>query len=175
MTTLAGVATTVLAAGGGIGVVVWLRRRFVLVTIRGSSMQPTFRSGDRVLVRRTSLSTIRPGAVVVFEQSLAGFLPVAEEFVQGQSAGGRRGRELDREWLIKRAVAVPGSPVPEELAAALGAAPGAPVPPGRLAVLGDNRNASADSHLFGYVTEAQVLGIAIRPLSPATRRLPALE
>jgi signal peptidase I len=152
---LVGAAVAVLAAAAG--VVVWLRRRFVLITIRGISMEPTFRAGDRVLVRRTPLTAIRPGAVVVVEQPIMSLPPKGEAWERSATR-----TDLDREWMIKRAAAVPGTPVPEALVASLGEAPGATVPPGHLAVLGDNADASFDSRTCGYITERHVLGVAVR-------------
>jgi signal peptidase I len=166
MPVLAALVATVLVAVAGTAAVVWLRQRFVLVTVQGISMQPTFQSGDRVLVRRTPLSGIHPGAIVVLDQPITGL--VSEGFVQNRATDGRG---LDRNWMIKRAVALPGTPVPEELAAALDETPGALVPPGRLAILGDNPNHSYDSRVCGYITEAQVLGVAVRVVSRATQQL----
>lgn len=154
-------AAAVLAAAAA---AVWLRRRFVLVTVRGSSMQPTFRSGDRVLVRRMPLSAIRPGAVVVVEPPV----PALPRELARRAGAGPNG--LDRLWMIKRAAAVPGSPVPESLAVALGAGPGDLVPPGRLAVLGDNGQESYDSRFCGYLGEAQLLGVAVRSVGRVTEQ-----
>ena len=61
--------------------------------------------------------------------------------------------------MIKRAVAVPGEPVPEQSRLA-----DAVVPAGRLVVLGDNLPASLDSRGFGYVPAERVLGIVVRRL-----------
>lgn len=57
-------ATTCLAAAA---LARRLRRRYVLVTVRGESMEPTFRHGDRVLADRTRIGGIRVGDVVVLE------------------------------------------------------------------------------------------------------------
>lgn len=139
---------------------IWLRRRFVAVTVSGSSMTPTFQSGDRILVRRVALSEIRGGQVVV----LAAPRGPAPPDVQ------RAGPSLaERGWIIKRVAAVQGEPVPAELAAQLRAAPGAAVPAGRLLVLGDNLNASLDSRALGYISGEDLLGVAVRRLGQPTR------
>jgi signal peptidase I len=65
---------------------VLVRTAFVLVTVRGSSMSPTLRDGERVLVRRSR--RIRAGQVVVF-------------------AAARRHRS-DPPWLVKRVTEVEG-------------------------------------------------------------------
>src|SRR5687767_16006642 len=46
------------------GWVVVLRRRLLVVTVIGVSMEPTYSSGDRLLVRRSRLKGIRTGQIV---------------------------------------------------------------------------------------------------------------
>ncbi|AEV87841.1 Signal peptidase I T [Actinoplanes sp. SE50] len=115
-----------------------------VVEVRGHSMNPAYADGDRILVRRGRARTGRP--VVFRRPDLAG--PAA----------------ADVDWLVKRVVATAGQPVPQALA---GVVPDAVVPPGRLLVRGDNPH-SIDSRHFGYVAEADVLGVAIRRLSTGT-------
>jgi signal peptidase I len=43
------------------------------------------------------------------------------------------------------------------------------VPPGELLVLGDNRNASLDSHLWGTLPEEQLIGTAVLRYWPLSR------
>jgi signal peptidase I len=62
----------------------WVRSRLVVVVVEGSSMLPTLRPGDRVLVRRTSIGRIRAGQIVVLRRT--------------------------QSWIIKRAAALPGEP-----------------------------------------------------------------
>jgi signal peptidase I len=81
-----------LVAGVGVGAlaaVLWLRRAWLVVTVVGSSMQPTLRPGDRVLVRRAP-RRIRVGQIVV--------------------------HAMEPQLVIKRVAAVPGDPVPTGLA-----------------------------------------------------------
>lgn len=161
--TRVGLAAAALAAlTATAGAVGWLRRRFVAVTVDGGSMLPTLRPGDRVLVRRAPLDMIRAGQVVV----------VAAPGSPASRPTARAGAVVPRwGWLIKRAVAVPGDPVPPEMAAVVGVAPGTAVPPGRLLVLGDNRDASLDSRVLGYVRGEDVLGVAVRRLGMPQRDL----
>jgi signal peptidase I len=117
-----------------------LRRRLLLITVVGTSMEPAYTDGDRVLVRRTTLAGVRRGAVVVLAAA------------PGSPAS-------DPPLRMKRAAAVPGDPVP----------PGIPVadrlvPPGRLVVLGDNAERSADSRTAGFLPATDVVGIVIRRL-----------
>ncbi|GAA0844545.1 S26 family signal peptidase [Streptosporangium amethystogenes subsp. fukuiense] len=133
---LLGVLATVVLAG-----LLWIRRRFLVVTVHGVSMEPTYREGERLLIRRASLAAVRPGQVVV----------MTDPVPPGQ-------------WIVKRAAAVPGDPVPEEVAAAARAAPGARVPAGCLVLLGDNPAASLDSRRFGYFSGGRLLGVVSRRL-----------
>jgi signal peptidase I len=140
----------------GLVILALLRRRLVVVTVLGASMRPTYADGDRVVVRRVVLSAIRPGQVVVIEQpdGTAGW------------CGPPLGRPLaGRSWMIKRAVAVPGDPVPRERAAALAERPEACVPADQLVVLGDNPGGSYDSRVIGYIPGDRVLGVVVRQLT----------
>jgi signal peptidase I len=133
VTVLAAVAA-VLAGGGA--TVATVRRRYLVVTVRGSSMTPAYDDADRVLVRRTR-STGGPGRgeVVVLhapEEELAKISPL----------------------LVKRVAAVPGDEVPADFRRAV---PVPVVPPGHLLVRGDNGR-SADSRSFGLVDSGLVVG-----------------
>jgi signal peptidase I len=149
-------------AGVAVGVFLfWLRRRLVVVLVQGDSMVPTLRHGDRVLVRRVGLGQVRRRQIVVVRPADPGQStphPLAAA-VLAAAVG-------DRPWLVKRAVALPGDPVPPDLAVALDASPGTLVPPGRLLVLADNPDAGGDSRIFGYFSGDRLLGVAVRRLAP---------
>jgi signal peptidase I len=136
-------ALVVLAAA-----LVWLRRRYVVVTVHGASMRPTYREGDRVLIRRVPITAVRPGQVVVVSST-----PPETALSDDVS-----------QWLIKRAIAVPGDPVPRERFPALRVVADTAVPPGHLVVLGDNPERSFDSRQAGYVTPGRLLGVVTRRL-----------
>ncbi|MFJ6937796.1 S26 family signal peptidase [Streptomyces sp. NPDC101132] len=134
-------AASYVAAGAGLLTLAALpARAFVLVTVRGASMEPAFHDGDRVLVRRWSAP--RPGVAVVLTQGTLGGAPVR---------------------IIKRVAAVPGDPVPRAAVPALADVPEDTVPPGHLVLLGDNPAASVDSRQAGYFRTDAVLGVARRP------------
>ncbi|MGP3956889.1 S26 family signal peptidase [Nonomuraea sp. 3N208] len=132
------------------------RRRFVIVRISGASMLPTYRTGDRVLVRRTTGAGVRRGQVVVLQTALPG----------GKWRTGPLPQPGAAMWFIKRAVAVPGDPVPAQVMDRVEASPGDTVPAGRLVVLGDGQ-VSQDSRAWGYVPFDRVLGVVVRGLAPS--------
>jgi signal peptidase I len=130
----------------------WARRRLVLVTVDGSSMEPALYPGDRVLVRRRGLARVRRGDIVVLEP------PVPPGVTRVAVAP----RALDsRRWNIKRAAALPGDPVPP---AAHDAAGVDRVPPGALVVFGDHAT-SIDSRQRGFFSANDLLGVVVRRVS----------
>jgi signal peptidase I len=147
LTAAAALLAAVLAA-------VAVRRRYVVVTVRGASMEPTHRDGERVLARR-SRAAIERGSVVVVES------PDAETLTWSQPPAPRRTRN---QLLIKRVLSVPGDPVPRAQIPALASAAEPVVPAGCLVLRGDNAERSFDSTLVGYFPVERVQGIVIRRL-----------
>ncbi|MER7207864.1 S26 family signal peptidase [Streptosporangium sp. NPDC000239] len=174
---------TVLFWGGGIALFAWERhalaaafvlfgiflalilissflvgRVLISVTIEGSSMLPTYREGDRVIVRRRARP--RTGLVVVVE------LPEADEgwLLPSPSPYAGEAEISGRRWMIKRVAAVPGDHVPPALLHRLGREGAAWVPPGMVLLLGDNEEASFDSRYFGYFPQERVLGVVLTDL-----------
>nr|WP_094554112.1 signal peptidase I [Synechococcus sp. 1G10] len=132
--------------------------------IPSGSMLPTLQLEDRILVEKLRprlAQTLPRGAIVVFRPPdpllAAGYDP--------------------RAALIKRVVGVPGDVIEVAAGELLrnGAAVSEPwrlepinyelppltVPPGHLLVMGDNRNASLDSHLWGPLPDDHVIGTAV--------------
>jgi len=140
--------------------------------IPSGSMLPTLQLQDRILVEKVRPRfgrNVPPGTVVVFH--------APPELVE---AGYDPGSAL-----IKRVVAGPGDQVEVRDGRLLrNGAPMDPdwsaqtmdyrfgpvvVPPGHLLVLGDNRNASLDSHIWGPLPREEVIGTAIWRYWPLQR------
>ncbi|MFN9643542.1 MAG: signal peptidase I [Cyanobacteriota bacterium] len=140
--------------------------------IPSGSMLPTLQLEDRVLVQKLLPRLgVNPGvgAIVVFHPPQA----LLEAGYDSQAA------------LIKRVVAVGGDQVevrdgrlwrhgvvtdPDWSRGPMGySLPPLRVPPGHLLVLGDNRNASLDSHLWGPLPSDRVIGTAVWRYWPLDR------
>jgi signal peptidase I len=127
-----------------------LARRLVAVTVSGSSMQPTYRDGERVVARRGAPP--RVGQVVVVEEP-----SVDGGWARSPMPPHAPARAVAaRRWMIKRVVAVAGDRTPPA-----GRLPGGVVPPGALVLLGDNRRGSFDSRHVGYFPAERVLGVVV--------------
>jgi signal peptidase I len=140
--------------------------------IPSGSMLPTLQLQDRILVEKVRPHfgrDFQPGTVVVFH-------PPPELVDAGYDPGSA---------LIKRVVAGPGdqvevregrllrngSPIDPDWSSQTmdyGFGPFV-VPPGHLLVLGDNRNASLDSHIWGPLPRGEVIGTAIWRYWPLQR------
>ncbi|MFG1874755.1 signal peptidase I [Sphaerisporangium sp. NPDC049003] len=132
------------------------RRRLVVITVEGHSMEPTLLDRDRVLVLRRPLRRVRRGQIVVLEsphpEGLWARLPPPGHRLQG------------REWVVKRAVALPGDPVPPAVAAAAGIEDeDARVPSGSLVLIGDGKR-SGDSRKWGPCPGDRLLGVVVARL-----------
>lgn len=140
-----------LLAGTGMAALGWLRRRFLVVSVSGPSMEPTYHDGDRLLAVRRPAASLRTGQVVVAD--LLTRLPGAAD----RSAAAAVHQSGHRR-VVKRIAAVAGEPVPPGVDAA------PTVPPGMLVLLGDNPRASVDSRQYGYVAAEQVIAVVLRRL-----------
>ncbi len=132
--------------------------------IPSGSMLPTLQLQDRVLVEKLRPrlhSPLAPGTIVVFHppEALrqAGYDPGAALIKRVVALAGDRVEVRDgRLWRNNVAVEPDWSPEPMDYSFAP-----LTVPAGHLLVLGDNRNASLDSHLWGPLPEQEVIGTAV--------------
>jgi signal peptidase I len=132
--------------------------------IQGPSMEPTLRTGDRVLVEKIGyhFDTPQRGDVVLIQAENGG-----EDLIKRVAA-------LPGETVSVRAdaVYVDGEPLPG--ARASRDLPGfsglsTTVPPGHVYVLGDNRDHSTDSRYFGPVSLERIEGEALATFWPLNR------
>ncbi|MFJ4980274.1 S26 family signal peptidase [Streptomyces coeruleorubidus] len=154
------------AAGLRPAIAALLGGRLVAVTVRGASMEPAYRNGDRVFVlrRREALTT---GEVVVVERPDGAMRWIRPPLPPGSGSTALQARQ----WVIRRVVAAPGDPVPADVLPTWARGPEHQVPPGRLVLLGDNADFSIDSRTVGYFPVARVPGPVLR-LRPARQRGP---
>ncbi|MFD1540567.1 S26 family signal peptidase [Nonomuraea guangzhouensis] len=122
----------------GVAIVV-ARAALVVVTVRGGSMEPTLRDGDRVIVARWRRRRIQRDAVVVCRAPDGLVLP-----------GMPPSTAADPALLVKRVSGVAGDRQPD----------GRIVPVGHIYLLGD-AGADLDSREFGPVPIVSVVGSMI--------------
>jgi len=132
------------------------------VRVQGHSMVPTFKSGEYVLVYRLAYKFSEPqrGDIVVFHPEAFPNAPqeaLADDYI-------KRVIGLPGEHVEVRggAVFVNGQRLSEPYIAEPPYYRGVwDVPPGEVFVLGDNRNNSTDSHVFGPVPIDRIVGKAV--------------
>lgn len=155
------------AARGGVGEVVrtlvlalvlaFLVRTFVLESfeVEGTSMLPTLRSGDRVLVNKLAFRLGQPktGEIVVFQSPV---IPSQDWIKRVIGVPG------DTVMVRNNVVYLNGKPYPEPFVHYPQSVNVAKtyVPPGYLWVEGDNRPKSFDSRMFGLLPMKDVKGEA---------------
>lgn len=140
--------------------------------IPSGSMLPTLQLQDRILVEklRPRLGRpLRPGTIVVFHppQPLlaAGYDPGAALIKRVVATAGDRVEVRDGSlWRNGQPVEPDWTPVVMDYTLAPFT-----VPPDHLLVLGDNRNASLDSHVWGPLPRSQLIGTAIWRYWPLQR------
>ncbi len=111
-----------------------VRRTWLVVTVRGTSMMPTLRDGQRLIARR------------------------GHRYINGDIIVFRIGPPGAAELRIKRVVAVGGDPIPVRLRAGVLAGVRDSVPARHVVVSGDNPR-SEDSRHVGFVPDDAIQGI----------------
>ena len=144
--------------------------------VPSESMVPTLQVGDRILVSKSSGYRPERGDIVVFRSHHAigedGTVAESEEsqfFVKRLVAMGGDQVQIAQGQLILNGQPLQEAYLPEPIAYDL-----APqqLLPGQLFVLGDNRNFSFDSHVWGTLPAADVVGKAYRISWPPERNQP---
>lgn len=172
-------------------VIAFLVKTFVAQAffIPSESMVHTLEVGDRVLVSRVSYQLHEPhrGDIVVFTspfetQGKSESLPSRVLHTVLESVGLRQPSTED---FIKRVIGLPGETVegrngkilingreliePYLAEEPIGDFPPKMIPKGQLWVMGDNRNRSSDSRVFGPIKKSKIVGRAILRIWPVTR------
>lgn len=148
----------------------WIDRAVLQCVVPSESMVPTLQVNDRIFVDRDELYQPKRQDIVVFEAP-----PKAIEIVEAEPGA----------LFVKRVVGLPGdrvqvhegrlwvnnAPLEESYVDVLTGYEWGPevVPPEAYFVLGDNRNASADSHVWGFLPEASLVGEAYKIYWPVER------
>ncbi len=139
--------------------------------IPSNSMVPTFRIGDRLIVEKLSYHQHEPhfGDIVVFQPPdllLEQGYKADQAFIKrviglpGQTVGVRQGKVwVDGKPLNEPYIAGPPTYV----------MPPITVTPGYVFVMGDNRNNSNDSHVWGLLPQANIIGRAWARFYPFDR------
>ncbi len=125
------------------------------VRVDGSSMLPTLHDGEFVLVNKLAyrMGTPARGDIIVFRSTTEADLDLIKRIV---------GLPGDHVVVGDGHVTVNGQALQEPYINDAPNYSGAwDVPPGSLFVLGDNRNDSSDSHMWGFLPEKNVIGKAL--------------
>lgn len=142
---------------------VWVNQTVLQFIVPSTSMEPTLHVGDRMFVRRHETYYPQQGDVVVFKipETAIALLDVPPDTffvkriigVPGQTVEVRRGRVL-----------INGIPLQEPSIEEPPTYEWGPIfiPPGTYVVLGDHRNSSADSHVWGLLPGENILGRAYK-------------
>jgi signal peptidase I len=142
----------------GLALILFLAINFVSARIRvdGQSMEPSFHDGDYVIVNRLAYRNgeYKRGDVVVFPYPL----DREDDFIKRVI-----GLPGDRIAIQGGDVYVNGEVIQEDYLAepTFGNEPEFVVPEGHVYVMGDNRNDSSDSRVWGALSEDEIIGKAI--------------
>ena len=151
----------------------WIKQEIELFEIPSKSMSPTLEVGDRVFVRKSRNYSPRQGDVMVFK------IPEAAKLLDSRT------NSNEERYFIKRVIGEPGEVVSvtngvvyineQPLQESYIAAPPAyeweaeSVPPNSYFVMGDNRNNSFDSHVWGFLPKRYIVGRAYKIYWPPSR------
>lgn len=151
----------------------WIQQKIELFEIPSKSMLPTLQVGDRVFVNKSSDYSPQRGNLVVFR------VPQAARILQTEAD------KKDEQFFIKRVIGEPGQviriadgvvyidnqPLQEAYITEPPAYDWGPmmVPAESYFVMGDNRNQSFDSHIWGFLPGYYLVGQAYKIFWPPER------
>ena len=147
-----------------------LLKLFVLdiVHIRGSSMEPTFRDGDAVLINKLAYGLVKPfgdSVLCSWQEPEAGDIVIYLH--EGKLVIKRciavAAAPLDYSYNIGYTLAVNGQRFPLSEAKYENMALAGRVPDGMILAVGDNPDASIDSRDYGFIPLYNVLARAVPP------------
>jgi signal peptidase I len=153
----------------------WIQQKFEPFEIPSKSMLPTLQVGDRILVNQSRDYLPQRGDLIVFRE------PEGAKILENQ-AGKKKNKER---FFVKRVIGEPGQVVrvadsivyinDQPLQEAYIAEPPAyewgpaSVPEESYMVMGDNRNNSFDSHIWGFLPKRYIVGKAYKVYWPPER------
>jgi len=151
----------------------WIRQEVDFFEIPSKSMLPTLDVGDRVFVRKSRNYSPQQGDVIVFK------IPDAAKILESETNNNKE------RYFIKRVIGEPGQAVSvsdgvvyindQRLQEPYIAAPptyeweSESVPPNSYVVMGDNRDNSFDSHVWGFLQKHYIVGRAYKIYWPPSR------
>ena len=157
----------------------WIQQKIDLFGIPSESMLPTLQIGDRVIVDKAESYSPKRGDVVVFKEPESAIILESEA-----------DKKKDQ-FFIKRVIGEPGQvvrvtdnvvyindqPLQETYVAEAPAYEWGPeqVPEQSYFVMGDNRNRSFDSHVWGFLTKDLIVGRAYKIYWPPARIQPLIN
>lgn len=176
---LLAISRACLVVAEGLAVTLVLVLPFVLATFRipSGSMSPTLRVGDRVVATAVTYRYRAPriGELAIFDSPRAYSADARRHIkrvvaVEGDRVALRREEDGFRAWLVRNGAPVEEPYVHEPMAYQYPPGGGeVTVPPDSVFVLGDNRNVSVDSHVFGPVHADDLRGRALAVFWPPGR------
>ncbi|MDA0673524.1 MAG: signal peptidase I [Cyanobacteria bacterium] len=148
----------------------WISATVEQCIVPSESMLPTLQVGDRLFVHKTHLYRPNTADIVVFEAPEAA---IAAGFLNADTLLVKRviGLPGQQVWIRGGQVFINREPLVEPYLQDQSWYEWGPeiVPPDHYFVLGDNRNFSSDSHLWGFVPAADLLGKGYKIYWPPSR------
>jgi signal peptidase I len=134
--------------------------------IPSGSMEPTLKINDRIMVEKISYRWRAPkrGEIIVFEPPFPGGKAYIKRIIglPGEKIaiqGGKvliNGEALQEPYILEE----PDYEIPPYI-----------IPPGYYWVMGDNRNNSNDSHIWGFLPQENIMGRAVLRFWPPDTRI----